>query len=77
MEFQQWNFNQIFSKLRCRVKNNLKKSPLAALFADAKLLEKYTTRFDRIVAIITVSIAITSVMGIFVLMFLDKIGVFG
>jgi branched-subunit amino acid permease len=66
----------IFPKLTNKLKNKLKKSPLSALNADAKLLEKHTTRFDRIVAIITVTLLSSSVMGIFVLMFLDKIGVF-
>jgi uncharacterized protein YfeS len=65
-----------FPKLTNKLTNKLKKSPLSALNADAKLLEKHTTRFDRIVAIITVALLFSSVMGNFVKMFLDKIGVF-
>jgi branched-subunit amino acid permease len=60
-----------------KLTNKLKNSPFSAFDADADLVKRYTTRFDRIVAIITVSIALSSVTGIFVLMLLDKIGVFG
>jgi branched-subunit amino acid permease len=59
-----------------KLTNKLKNSPFSAFDADAELVKRYTTRFDRIVAIITVTLLSSSVMGIFVLMFLDKIGVF-
>ncbi len=59
-----------------RILHKIKESPLKAFRSDADLLYLYTTRFDRILARLLYSSLIITVLALFTLMFLDKLGVF-
>lgn len=53
----------------------LRKSPLAALHADADLLEQYTNMFDRILGRAFFWLLTLAVFIIFIAMFLDATGI--
>jgi len=59
-----------------KLTNKLNKSPFSAFDADAELVKRYTTRFDRILAKIATALLISSVSCMLGVSILDKIGVF-
>jgi len=52
-------------------------SPLGGLYADADILDRYTTRLDRMLAVIFYVLFVVSGVGLIGLVILDKLGVFG
>ncbi len=54
----------------------LRSTPLSFMYADADLLDKHTTLFDRVLAIIFYWLFTISGLSMIVLMLLDLVGVF-
>ena len=54
----------------------LRSTPLAGLYADADLLDKFTNRFDRVLATIFYTLFMFSGFAIIALAVLDTLGVF-
>jgi hypothetical protein len=54
----------------------IQRSPLAALAADSDLLEKYTTRCDRIMAKLLYTLITASVLALWALIILKDLGMF-
>ncbi len=54
----------------------LRSTPLSFMYADADLLDKHTTLFDRVLAIIFYWLFTISSLSMIVLMLLDLVGVF-
>lgn len=53
-----------------------KNSSLSFLYADAEILDRYTTRFDRVLARIFYSLFVFSGSSLIILLLLDQIGIF-
>ena len=72
-----WDIVNVMSALSLPRKfaRKYRKTIIATLDADADLLYRCTTRFDRIFArVLSISMA-SSVLGLFVLMLMDKFGI--
>jgi hypothetical protein len=69
-------FNVMAALTFPKLTNKLKSSPLSASFADPKLLEKYTTPFDRILAKVSSILLVSSIFSLFMLSYLLKIKFF-
>jgi hypothetical protein len=73
-----WDILNVMSALALpkKITRIIQRSPLAALAADSDLLEKYTTRCDRIMAKILYILLIASVLALWALIILKDLGVF-
>jgi len=73
-----WDILNVMSALALpkKITRIIKRSPLAALAADTDLLEKYTTRCDRIIAKTLCALLTASVLALWALIILDDLGVF-
>lgn len=54
----------------------LRSTPLAGMYANAELLDKFTNKFDRILATIFYVLVSSSLLAIILLILLDEMGVF-
>ena len=72
-----WDIVNVMSALSLprKLTRKFKETIIAPMEADADLLYRYTTRFDRILAKLIFFSMAFSVLGLFILMLLDKLGI--
>ena len=72
-----WDIVNVMSALSLprKLTRKYKETIIAPMEADADLLYRYTTRFDRILAKLIFFSMAFSVLGLFILMLLDKLGI--
>jgi len=54
----------------------LRNTPLSSMYANADVLDKHTNLFDRALATVFYVLWVGSIVGILILVVLDKIGIF-
>ena len=73
-----WEINHVIDALALPrwLTRKVRKSQIGPYFPDADILRQHVTRFDILLAKVIMCLGVATFLGLFLLMLLDKIGVF-